>query len=120
MTVVAKAFAAYDYVIGGWLIVMPWFFQFSNFFTPTVVSILLGLGIVVNGLFANNELGMVRFIPEYVHRLIDVVTGILLCIAPWLLGYHDIVIWPHVLTGLVYIMAVMLKKKAGKRRGQYH
>lgn len=113
MATLGKFVAAYDYAVGGWLILLPWLFRFNGFLIPTIVSIVIGSGIIVNSLFSNIETSLVRFIPRYVHHLTDLVTGFLLCVAPWLLRYHEVVAGPHVATGILYIILTL---SIGRRR----
>jgi len=115
MASLGRLVGAYDYLIGGWLILLPWLFRFNDFLVPTIVSVAIGLGIIVNSLFSNIESGLIRFIPRYVHHLTDLITGFLLCVAPWLLRYHEIIFWPHVVTGFLYIILTLSIGKRSRR-----
>ena len=58
-----KLHAPLDYIVGAGLIAAPWIFQFSEHKTPTVLSIVLGIGLIVYSLFTDYELGVWRTFP---------------------------------------------------------
>jgi len=99
--------AAYDYVIGIWLIAVPWIFDLGEYPMPTVVSLVTGLGIIVYSLFTNYEFGWVRLIPDELHSFVDLATGFLLCLSPWLFKYSQTFLWPHLLTGIFYLFTTV-------------
>jgi hypothetical protein len=106
-----KFIGAYDYFFGIWLIASPWLFQFSFLLSPSLVSILIGSGIIVNSLFTNYRYGLIRFIPVSIHNLTDLATGLLLFGAPWLFRYDEFTKWPHVLTGLSYLLVTLRTRR---------
>jgi SPW repeat-containing protein len=84
-----KLHAPLDYLVGAGLIAMPWIFRFSDVTAATVVSVVLGLGLIAYSLFTDYELGVWKVAPMAVHNLIDVVAGALLALSPWLFGFAD-------------------------------
>ena len=70
-----KFHAPLDYIVGAALIAAPWIFQFSEHTAPTVVSIVLGIGLIAYSLFTNYELGVWKVAPMAVHNLIDIAAG---------------------------------------------
>ena len=69
--------APLDYIVGALLIAGPWIFQFSEHAAPTVISIVLGIGLIAYSLFTNYELGVWKVAPMAVHNLFDIVAGAL-------------------------------------------
>ena len=67
-----KFHAPLDYIVGVALIAAPWIFQFSEHTAATVVSIVLGIGLIAYSLFTNYELGVWKVAPMAVHNLIDI------------------------------------------------
>ena len=59
--------APLDYIVGAVLIAAPWIFQFSEDTAATVISIVLGIGLIVYSLFTDYELGVWRVAPMSVH-----------------------------------------------------
>jgi len=111
-----KFHAPLDYIVGAFLIAAPWIFQFSDDTTPTVISIVLGAGLIGYSLFTNYELGVWKVAPMAVHNLIDIVAGALLALSPWLFGFSDdgAKVWlPFVVVGLAAIFLGLTTKQSG-------
>jgi hypothetical protein len=101
-----KFHAPLDYIVGVALIAAPWIFQFSNVTAATVVSVVLGIGLIAYSLFTNYELGVWKVAPMAVHNLFDIVAGAFLAASPWIFGFADesANVWvPLVLVGLAAI-----------------
>ena len=81
--------APLDYIVGVALIAMPWIFRFSDVTAATVVSVVLGVGLIAYSLVTDYELGVWKVAPMAVHNLIDVVAGAVLALSPWLFGFAD-------------------------------
>ena len=111
-----KFHAPLDYIVGAALIASPWIFSFSATTAPTVVSIVLGIGLIAYSLITNYELGVWKLAPMAVHNLIDVVAGALLALSPWLFGFADdpanVWIW-FVVVGLAAIFLGLTTKQSG-------
>jgi len=111
-----KFHAPLDYIVGAALIASPWIFSFSDTTAPTVVSIVLGIGLIAYSLITNYELGVWKLAPMAVHNLIDVVAGAVLALSPWLFGFADdpanVWIW-FVVVGLAAIFLGLTTKQSG-------
>ena len=112
-----KFHAPLDYIVGAALIASPWIFSFSDTTAPTVVSIVLGIGLIAYSLITNYELGVWKLAPMAVHNLIDVVAGLFLAASPWLFGFanESANVWvPHVVVGLAAVfLGLTTVQKAG-------
>jgi hypothetical protein len=111
-----KLHAPLDYIVGAGLIAAPWIFQFSEHTTPTVLSIVLGIGLIVYSLFTNYELGVWRMFPMAVHNLFDIAAGALLVASPWIFGFADdgTNVWaPFVVVGIAAIGLGLTTKQSG-------
>ena len=111
--------APLDYIVGVVLIAAPWIFGFSDIGAATVVSIVLGAGLIAYSLFTNYELGVWKVAPMAVHNLIDIVAGTLLAASPWLFGYADegAAVWaPFVVIGVAAVFLGFTTKQAGGYR----
>jgi hypothetical protein len=114
-----KFHAPLDYIVGVALIAAPWIFQFSEHTAPTVVSIVLGIGLIAYSLFTDYELGVWKVAPMAVHNLIDIAAGGLLAASPWLFGFADesANVWlPFVVVGLAAIFLGLTTKQQGRYR----
>ena len=114
-----KFHAPLDYIVGAALIASPWIFSFSDTTAPTILAIVLGIGLIAYSLFTNYELGVWKVAPMAVHNLIDVVAGGLLAVSPWLFGFADdpanVWIW-FVVVGLAAIFLGLTTKQSGGYR----
>ena len=111
-----KFHAPLDYIVGVALIAAPWIFQFSDVTAATVVSIVLGIGLIAYSLFTNYELGVWKVAPMAVHNLIDVIAGALLAVSPWIFGFADesANVWvPFVVVGLAAVFLGLTTTQQG-------
>ena len=111
-----KFHAPLDYIVGAVLIAGPWIFQYSDSTAATVISIVLGIGLIVYSLFTNYELGVWKVAPMAVHNLIDIAAGVVLAVSPWLFGFADdgTEFWaPFVVIGVAAIFLGLTTKQAG-------
>jgi hypothetical protein len=76
-----------EYGVGGLSIIAPFLFSFGD--TATVVSILLGAGIIVLGFVTESPTGVVRNMPIASHVVLDYVTSLLMLVAPFVFGFTD-------------------------------
>lgn len=93
-----------DYLTAVLLIVAPWLFGFADGGAAQWVPVLLGVGIIAYSLLTDYELGMARAISMPVHLVLDFGGGVLLAASPWLFGFADLIVWPHVAVGLMEIL----------------
>lgn len=111
--------APLDYIVGAVLIAAPWIFQFSEHGAATVISIVLGIGLIAYSLFTNYELGVWKVAPMAVHNLIDIVAGAVLAASPWIFGFADegTNVWvPFVVIGVAAIFLGLTTKQLGGYR----
>ena len=99
-----------DYVMGLFLIAAPWIFGFARDGAETWVPVILGVSTIFYSLFTNYELGITGKISMKTHLAIDLMSGILLAVSPWLFGFSEYVYLPHVVLGLTEVVAVLLSK----------
>jgi hypothetical protein len=111
-----KFHAPLDYVVGAALIAAPWIFQFSKHNAATIVSVVLGIGLIAYSLFTNYELGVWKVVPMAAHNLFDVGAGALLALSPWIFGFADECanVWvPFVVVGLAAVFLGLTTKQSG-------
>jgi SPW repeat len=108
-----------DYLVGALLIVAPWLFGFAAGGAETWVPVVLGAGAILYSLFTDYELGVVRRIPMPTHLILDLGSGVLLAVSPWLFGFADRVWQPHLIIGLIEIGTAAMTRRVpadGARR----
>lgn len=106
-----KTHAYLDYASGAILILAPWIFNFANGGAAQWVPIVIGAAIIMMAIFTNYEAGAVKKIPMNAHLSIDVITGLFLAVSPWLFGFADLIIWPHLVMGILEIGAGLMTQK---------
>ena len=99
-----------DYVVGALLIVAPYNLGFADGTVAQWVPQALGLVAIGGALMTDYELGVMRVIPMPVHLMIDIGSGALLALSPWLFGFADKVFWPHLLVGIMEIGAGLMTR----------
>jgi hypothetical protein len=100
-----------DYLVGALLVAAPWLFDFNRGGAETWVPVVLGVGAILYSLFTDYELGVVRTIPMPTHLALDVGSGILLALSPWLFGFADRVWQPHLIVGLIEIVTPLMTRR---------
>jgi hypothetical protein len=62
-------------------------------------------------LLTRYELGAIKLIPMRVHLGLDMASGVLLAVSPWLFGFSDRVFWPHLILGLIEIGTALMTER---------
>jgi hypothetical protein len=96
-----------DYLMGALLIVAPWLFGFARGGAETWLPVILGAGVILYSFFTDYELGVAKSISMPAHLWLDGLGGALLAVSPWLFGFADLIVWPHLLLGLLEIVAAL-------------
>ncbi len=115
-----------DYIGGLVLLAAPEIFNFAFVGGPAVmIPRLLGIIVIVQSLFTDNEVGVVPAISMRMHLFNDYVAGAFLAVSPWLFrfSFHESRVWlPHLIIGLAIIVLTALTNpvptKNVTRRGQ--
>lgn len=106
-----RAHGVLDYIVGVALILAPRIFGFADGGAAQRVPEILGIATIVYSLLTRYELGLIKVLPFRAHLTIDLVSGIFLALSPWLLGFADQVLAPHLIVGLLEIGAVLMTRK---------
>jgi hypothetical protein len=100
-----------DYVVGLLLIAAPWLFGFADVQNAMLVPVILGIAALLYSLMTQYELGALRVIPMPVHLMLDAGSGLLLLLSPWLFGFADVIVWPHVVFGILEIGVALMTQR---------
>jgi hypothetical protein len=76
-----------DYLTCGLFLLAPTLFGFTG--TYATVCYLLGGGYLVISLLTNMPLGAVKAIPFWLHGRLELVSGFVLLVSPWLFGFRE-------------------------------
>jgi hypothetical protein len=105
-----KTHGILDYLMGIVLIASPWIFNFATGGAEQWIPIIIGAGALVYSIMTDYELGLMKTIPMKTHLNIDLMAGLLLVVSPWLFGFSDRVIAPHLIFGILEIGAALMTR----------
>ncbi len=97
-----------DYLMGVFLIVSPWILNFNYGGAETWIPVILGAGVIVYSLITDYERGAAHVLSMRTHLALDFLGGLFLAVSPWLFGFSDIVVWPHVILGVAEMGAALM------------
>ncbi len=97
-----------DYVWGLLVGTAPWVFGFADNGPATYVAWAFGIGAILYSLLTNYEVGLLPVISVPVHLALDIAAGVVLAASPWIFGFADRVVWPHLVFGLFSVAAGLL------------
>ncbi|MGE6606018.1 SPW repeat domain-containing protein [Halomonas sp. NPDC076908] len=100
-----------DYLMGLLLIAAPFLLGFATGGAAQWVPIILGVIMLASAIMTNYELGLMHLIPMPLHLTLDLLSGVLLLVSPWLFGFADTVYLPHVILGILEIGASLTTEK---------
>ena len=105
-----KTHGMMDYVMGILLIASPWIFGFATGGAEQWIPIILGASALVYSMLTDYEYGVSKTISMKTHLNIDLLSGIFLAASPWIFGFSDRVVAPHLILGLLEIGAALMTK----------
>jgi hypothetical protein len=100
-----------DYGVGALLIASPWLFGFAQGGAETWVPVVLGVSAILYSLITDYELGVTKGISMGTHLTLDLASGLLLAISPWLFGFADTVYVPHLVFGILEIGVALMTRR---------
>lgn len=106
-------------IVGVVLILAPGIFSFANNQAASMSAIWIGIFIILSELVTTSPYSLAKLIPMRIHVYIDIATGALLLLSPWLFGFmsfSDYAQWiPHVVVGLLIIGYALLAHPSERR-----
>lgn len=97
-----------DYLWGLALIATPFVLNFADGGAAQWTAVVAGAGALVYAALTDFELGIWRVLPMPAHLVVDGLGGAALAASPFLFGFADRVLWPHVLFGLFAVVASLI------------
>lgn len=128
-TISLKTHNILDYVAGLFLLVSPFLFGFSNVENARITFLILGSGLIFYSALTKYYYAVARIIPLGVHMTLDIISGLVLMMAPWIFNYRDLLggfqLALHFVLGFGVIGLVGLthprneKERMAEKRGEY-
>jgi hypothetical protein len=100
-----KIHALLDYPSSVLLIMSPWVFNFRDIRPASNVAITVGIMMLVMSIFTNYEGGLKKVIAMSTHLYADIIVGSFLALSPWLFFFYEDVYLPHLILGLLAVVA---------------
>lgn len=79
-----------DYAAGIFLLFVPALFGFSEIDSARNVFLGSGLALLAYSACTQYDLSLFKWIPLGTHMTLDVLNGVVIMLAPWVLGYRDV------------------------------
>jgi hypothetical protein len=110
-----------DYVAAVALVLAPALFGFSEIEAARNVFLILGAGLFGYSLFTDYTYSVAKVIPIRIHMGLDVTSGVILMVSPWLFGYVNAIsggdLALHFVMGLAVIGLVSFTDRKSSRFG---
>ncbi len=100
--------AVLDYLSGAAMLASPWLFGFAEITAARNIILSLGIIVWIMSLFTNYEGGISKKLAMSTHLWGDLFMGIFLAASPWLFRFANEIYIPHVIIGVVSIVASLL------------
>jgi hypothetical protein len=99
-----------DYLWGLALLASPWILGFADVPAARWVALTFGAGAILYSALTAYELGILKILPMPMHLILDGIGGVVLAASPFLFGFADQVLWPHLLFGLFSVVACFVTR----------
>jgi hypothetical protein len=103
-----RTHAFLDYAVGAALVLLPALLLPPEAITARWAMMLAGVVALVYSAATDYDWSLVRWIPFRTHLKLDAGLGLFLVGAPWILGFADVVLWPHVAAGALVLTVTAL------------
>jgi hypothetical protein len=93
-----------DYLTAALFLAAPWLFGFHDGSMAQWTVMAAGACVLLTALMTDYELGLVRMLPLRLHLTLDLLVGLLLAAAPWLLDFAAQTFIPHLVLGAFEVL----------------
>lgn len=100
-----------DYVMGIFLIVAPFLFGFADGGIKMWIFVIIGVSVLSYSLITAYERGVISILSMKTHLWLDGLGGLLLLLSPWIFGFSHEVYLPHLIIGMVEILAAVMMER---------
>jgi hypothetical protein len=97
-----------DYVVSLFVMGSPWIFGFARGGLETWTPVVLGAAGIIYSICTNYELGVVKSLSMRTHLVLDLLSGALLALSPWIFGFSEFVYLPHLIIGIMEIVVALI------------
>ncbi len=107
----SRTHAVIDYMSGVLFIASPWLLGFASHGAAMSLPSIAGVLIIIISLMTDFEYALLPAVSLPLHLNLDLIIGVTLMISPWIFGFTARVMWPHVIFGMVSVVAGLFTEK---------
>lgn len=111
MAISSRTHGILDYTVSVALILAPQIFNLDTSTAEGKLPVALGITSLIYSLLTRYELGALKVLPFRTHLALDVMSGLLLALSPWIFGFADRTWAPHLLVGLLEVGVVAMSRR---------
>ena len=106
----SKTHGVLDYLTAVLFIASPWIFDFHDIEAAMWTPVVIGILVILMSFMTNYELGIFPAIPFTVHLTVDLLAGLFLMASPWIFGFAEAVMWPHIAFGITAVAVSLMTR----------
>jgi hypothetical protein len=106
-----------DYLMGILLIASPWLLGFATGTAAQQIPIILGIAMIIFSFLTNYEWGIIKVISMKTHLTLDILSGLLLAVSPWLFNLSREVYLPHLVLGIAEVLGALMTNPVPRMKG---
>ena len=103
-----RAHAIVDYVMAIVLAGSPWVFGFSSRGPAYGCCLIAAVVITISAFICRFEMSIAKLVPLRAHLWLDMITGVLLALSPFIWKFDENVFKPHLVFGLSLLIVALL------------
>jgi urea transporter len=116
----SRTHGAIDYIVGFALLLAPYLFRFAEIPAARNVAWFVGGAIILMSLVTAYELSIAKLIPFRAHVAVDLAMGVFLALSPWIFGFSQLVIAPHLIVGLLILGVALMSRSSASLTDDHH
>jgi hypothetical protein len=106
--IITRVHGILDYLVSLILIGAPWILGFSQGGAETWVPVILGVASIIYSLMTSYEFSVARMIVMRTHLGLDIASGIVLALSPWIFRFSSLVYMPHLILGILEVGVALM------------
>ena len=111
-----KTHAYIDYLSAASLLTLPFVFSGKNKGVETYLPVAMGVGVLLQSLLTDYELGAKKKISMKKHLQLDYMNGALMAMSPFIFGFRKRSWMPHLAVGLSELAVAYFSKSKPKKK----
>ncbi len=118
--ITSRTHGVLDYIVGVALILAPYLFGFADNPAARNTAWFVGAATILLSLITAYELSIAKLVPFRAHVGIDIAMGIFLALSPWIFGFADRIVAPHLIVGILVTGVALMSRSTASLTGDDH